>query len=85
MWIPVLTVAPITGIEYFMSGKAKGLTELFTVRSDLILGAYSNDNIVRTLFNDYVSCYSPIGSDVLDQYLVCSDKMLREFIVDGDS
>lgn len=76
-----LSVAPFTELIYLTTDQVGTLTEAATCRTDNILGLGTSERIVETMFNDYISCYSPLSAEVGDEYRLASLRVFENFVV----
>lgn len=76
----VLSDAPMTYLMYLSSDNTGSLLQGATCRTDVLIGAYTTDKILASLFNDYVSGYSPLSAEVGDYYTFPSQTVISDFI-----
>ena len=68
-------------VLFYLVEQGGSLTSNFIHRQDKILNATTFDAIVSTLFNDWVSCYSPLSDKEGDVYCLLSETDRNNFLV----
>lgn len=71
---------PYVTLRYLADGGKRYLKQPALCRQDKILNALDSGGIVRTLFNDYVSAFSPLSSEVGDEYYLTSTRFMTHFL-----
>lgn len=77
------SACPKTSLYYLLVNTGGQLKEFATCKTDGIVGNGDIGKIYTTLFNDYVSNYSPLSAEVGDDYCLPSSKILGDFFVLG--
>lgn len=76
-----LSEYPFSTLVYLADENRRVLKQTATLRQDKILNAIDMAGVIRTSFNDFVSCFSPLSSEVGDSYYLVTDKFLNTFMV----
>lgn len=72
---------PFTTLVYLADSSKIELKQVNLLRQDKILNAVDSAGTIRTLFNDFISCFSPLSSSVGDEYYLATVRYMKSFMI----